>query len=149
MALPSSAITTFTRLGVSRISELARDAAVPSGNRPADTSSAAPSHRFRADERLIALNVDDSAVSGKAWLRGNLCNALSPGRVLVAGHNALGPGRANGGRHGFVVCSHDDGISDVHLRDSLPDPDDEGESGKETEWFAGEAHSAEARRNDH
>jgi hypothetical protein len=35
------------------------------------------------------------------------------------------------------------------LGDSLPDPDDEGESGEETKWLAGEAHSAEARRNDH
>jgi hypothetical protein len=31
----------------------------------------------------------------------------------------------------------------------LPDPDDEGESGKETEGFSGEAHGAEARWNDH
>jgi len=34
------------------------------------------------------------------------------------------------------------------LRDSLPDPDDEGESGKKTEGFSGEAHGAEARWND-
>jgi hypothetical protein len=33
------------------------------------------------------------------------------------------------------------------LRDSLPDPDYKGKSGKETEWFAGEAHGAKARRN--
>jgi len=55
---------------------------------------------------------------------------------------------AYGRRDRFVVGSHDDGISHVHLRDSLPDPDDEGKSGKETERFAGEAHGAEARRND-
>jgi hypothetical protein len=32
----------------------------------------------------------------------------------------------NGRCDRFVVRSHDDGVSNIHLRDSLPDPDDEG-----------------------
>jgi hypothetical protein len=35
------------------------------------------------------------------------------------------------------------------LRDSLPDPDDEGESGEESEGLSGEAHGAEASWNDY
>jgi hypothetical protein len=69
--------------------------------------------------------------------------------MLVARHNAFRPDGPNGGCHRFVVSGNDNGISDVHLGDSLPNPDDEGESGKETEGFSGEAHGAEARWNDH
>jgi hypothetical protein len=69
--------------------------------------------------------------------------------VFVAGYDAFRTNTANCTRDRFVVSCHDDGVSDVHLRDSLPDPDDEGESGEETEGLSGEAQSAEARRNDH
>jgi hypothetical protein len=69
--------------------------------------------------------------------------------VLVARHHTFGADSPNGGCNGFVVGSNDDGVSEVHLRDSLPDPDDEGESGKETKGFSGEAHGAEARWNHH
>ena len=73
---------------------------------------------------------------------------LSTRSVLVARHDAFRPDGSNRGRHRFVVGGNDNSISDVHLGDSLPDPDDEGESGKETEGFSGEAHGAEARWND-
>jgi len=65
---------------------------------------------------------------------------------LVAGHDAFRPLSAHHGRDRVVVCGNDDGISDIHLRDSLPDPDDEGESGKETERFAGKAYGTEPCR---
>jgi hypothetical protein len=67
--------------------------------------------------------------------------------VFVAGHDAFGSLLTNYGRNRLVVCGNDDGISDVHLRDSLPDPDYKGKSGKETEWFAGKAQGAKTRRN--
>src|SRR3954468_6066009 len=67
----------------------------------------------------------------------------------AAGHDALRPGFADGRSHRLGAGRNDNGVSDVHFGDSLPDPDDEGESGEETEGFAGEAHGAEARRNDH
>src|SRR3954468_24878208 len=66
----------------------------------------------------------------------------------AAGHDALRPGFADGRSHRLGAGRNDNGVSDVHFGDSLPDPDDEGESGEETEGFAGEAHGAEARRND-
>jgi hypothetical protein len=67
--------------------------------------------------------------------------------VFVAGHDAFGSLLADHGRDRLIVGSNDDGVSHVHLRDSLPDPDYKGKSGKETEWFAGKAHGAKARRN--
>jgi hypothetical protein len=69
--------------------------------------------------------------------------------MAVAGEDAFCTCRPNDGRDRVVVGGYNDFVSDVHLGDSLPDPDDEGESGKETEGFAGEAQGAEARRNDY
>jgi hypothetical protein len=66
--------------------------------------------------------------------------------VFVAGDNTLGSLPANDGCDQVVVCGNDDSVSDIHLGDSLPDPDDEGESGKETERFAGKAHGTEPCR---
>ena len=89
------------------------------------------------------------AFHAQAIMCGYLGDSFGSGGVLIAGHDAFRPDGSNSGRHGFVVSRNDDGISDVHLRDSLPDPDDQGESGKEAEGLSGEAHSAEARWNDH
>ena len=105
-----------------------------------------PAHGPGADKGLVTLDVHYRGVSLKPWLIGDFRHPLGSRRVFVTGHDALRPLSADNGCDRVIVCGNDDGIGDIHLRDSLPNPDDEGKSGKETERFAGKAHGTEPCR---
>ncbi|GAC1414914.1 MAG: hypothetical protein NVSMB53_13190 [Gemmatimonadaceae bacterium] len=82
-------------------------------------------------------------------MSGNFRHPFGARGVPIARYYAFRSRLPDDGCDSLVVRCYDDGISNIHLRDSLPDPDYEGESGKETKRFARKAQGAKARRNDY
>ncbi len=96
-----------------RIGELSSVADRVAGGRHLCVAMARQRHRNladqrRLDQRLIALHVDDDSPGPQAPARGNLCNAVGPGFMVLAGdHRCKSVSCDRLGDSRMVGCHHD------------------------------------------